>query len=224
MIVKLPWDKKEKDFIKFLDIVDDSGHILDIGANIGVMTYYFSKNLKNATIHSFEPVPINYRVLEKIVQKFNLSNVRIYDIALGDKQGIVKMVMPENKKVFFHGLSHVDETIPDDTGKFFDVKMKMLDELDEFKDTKVTAIKLDVEDYEYNVLKGSEQLILKNRPFIYSELWESENREKCFGFFSKLNYKVFINQNKTLKEYSNQVGFQNFFFIPTEHCDKLKLS
>lgn len=224
MIAKLPWDKNEKDFIKFLDIVDESGHVLDIGANIGVMTYYFSKNLKSAKIYSFEPIPINYRILERIVRKFNLLNVKIYDIALGDKHGIVKMVMPENKKVYFHGLSHVDETIPEDTGAFFDVKMRMLDEIDQFKDIKVTAIKLDVEDYEYNVLKGSEQLIKKNRPFIYSELWESENRKKCFDFFSKLNYRVFINQNKTLKEYFNQVGFQNFFFIPTEHCDKLKLS
>ncbi len=56
---KFRWDKAEKDFLKIFDQVTDDGIVLDIGANIGVMTALFSQRLKNSQIFSFEPVPHN---------------------------------------------------------------------------------------------------------------------------------------------------------------------
>ena len=35
IIVKLKWDKKEKDFFHFLKLLPDNGIVLDLGANIG---------------------------------------------------------------------------------------------------------------------------------------------------------------------------------------------
>ncbi len=222
VILKLPYDKNEKDFLRFLDLIDEGEQVLDIGANIGVMTYFFSKKLSNSNVYSFEPIPDNLKVLRRIVEKFNLSNVKIYPYALGDKNDIVKMVMPEFNKVYFHGLSHIEEVNKKNIGRLYDVEMKRLDDHEEFKNVKINAVKIDVEEYEYNVLKGAEELIQKNRPLIYCELWESENRKKSFKLISKLNYKVFINQENILKEYKEQNGYQNFFFIPAEHCDYLK--
>ena len=223
VILKLPYDKNEKDFLRFLNLIEEGGHVLDIGANIGVMTYYFAKKFSESRVHSFEPVPDNLKVLRKIVDKFNLSNVKIYPYALGNKNEKVKMVMPEFNKVFFHGLSHVEEVNTKNSGHLYDVEMRRLDSFEEIKNVKINAIKIDIEEYEYNVLKGAEELIQKNRPVIYCELWENENREKSFEFISKLNYKVFINQEKNLKEYKEQKRYQNFFFIPVERCDYLKL-
>ena len=223
VILKLPYDKSEKDFLRFIDLAKDGDHVLDIGANIGVMTYYFSRKLPNSTIHSFEPVPDNFKVLLRIKRQLRLSNVQIYDFALGDGNGQVNMIMPESNKVYFHGLSHVEKEDNENKGNLYSVDIKRLDDLNQFKDVKINAIKIDVEEYEYNVLLGGEQLIIKNRPVIYCELWESENRTKSLAFISKLNYKVFVNQGKDLKEFVGQAGYQNFFFIPTEHCDNLKL-
>lgn len=222
VILKLPYDKNEKDFLRFLNLIDESGHVLDIGSNIGVMTYYFSKKLSESTVHTFEPIPDNLKVLRRIVGKFNLSNVKIYPYALGDKNDIVKMVMPQFNKVYFHGLSHVEEVNTKNIGNLYDVEMKRLDDIEELENVKINAVKIDVEEYEYNVLKGAEELIQKNRPLIYCELWESENRKKSLKLISKLNYKVFINQENILKEYVEQKGYQNFFFIPAERCDSLK--
>ena len=222
VILKLPYDKNEKDFLRFFDLIEEGGHVLDIGANIGVMTYYFSKFFSESTVHAFEPIPDNLKVLRRIVEKFNLSNVKIYPYALGDKNDIVKMVMPQFNKVYFHGLSHVEEVNKENRGHLYDVEMKRLDNHEEFKNVKINAVKIDVEEYEYSVLRGAEELIQKNRPLIYCELWESENRKKSFKLISKLNYKVFINQENILKEYKEQKGYQNFFFIPAERCDSLK--
>ncbi len=223
VILRLPYDKKEKDFLKFIDLIEDGNHVLDIGANIGVMSYYFSTRFPNSAIHSFEPVPENMKVLLRLKRKLRLLNIKTYPFAIGNNSGKINMIMPELNKAYLHGLSHVSEENSQDKGKKYEVEIKKLDDLKEFKDLKVSAIKIDVEEYEFNVLSGAQDLIAKNRPVIYCELWEGENREKSMNLISRLNYKVFINQGKNLIEFKNQKGYQNFFFIPIERCDNQKL-
>lgn len=223
VIIKLPYSKIERDFLQFIELVEDGSHILDIGANIGVMTYYLSKKLTHSVIHAFEPIPENHNVLLRVKQHFKLFNVKTYTFALGNENGEVNMIMPESNNAYFHGLSHIKKENSDKKGKTYSVEIKKLDDLDQFKNTRINAIKIDVEEHEYEVLCGAENLIKKNRPMIYCELWESENRTKSFDFISKLNYKVFINQGKSLKMFHGQKGFQNFFFIPDERCDNMKL-
>lgn len=223
MIYKLPFDKKEKDFLKFLGLIQDQGHILDIGANIGIMTYHFSKNFSNSYIHSFEPVPENLKILNRIVLRYKLNNVSIYPYALGDKNSLVNIIMPQKGNVYFHGLSHIDDSNKNEKGKKYHIEMRRLDDIKGLKNKKIVALKIDVENYEYHVLKGAEQMIIENRPVIYCELWESENREKCFSLLSQLNYKTFIHQNKTLDRFNGEEGWQDFFFIPEERCNKFNL-
>ncbi|MFO7827513.1 MAG: FkbM family methyltransferase [Bacteroidales bacterium] len=223
MIYKLPWDKKEKDFLRFLGLIQDKGHILDIGANIGVMTYHFSKKFPDSFIHSFEPVPENLKILNRMINRYKLSNVSIYPYALGDKNSMVNIIMPKNQNVYFHGLSHIDENNKNEKGKKYHVEMRRLDDIKALKNKKIVALKIDVEDYEYHVLKGAEQMINENRPVIYCELWDSENREKCLSLINELNYGVFIHQNAKLDRYSGQKELHNFFFIPTERCNNLNL-
>lgn len=223
MIYKLPFDKKEKDFLKFLDLIQDQGHIIDIGANIGVMTCHFAKKLPNSFIHSFEPVPENLKILNRIIRRYKLNNVSIYPYALGDKNSVVKIIMPQKRNVYFHGLSHIDDSNKKEKGKRYHVEMKRLDDIKTLENKKIVAIKIDVENYEYHVLKGAEQMILKYRPVIYCELWDSENRKKCFSLLRQLNYKTFIHRNKTLDRFNGEQGWQNFFFIPEERCNKLNL-
>lgn len=223
MIVKLPFDRKESDFIRFLKLIKNQNHVLDVGANIGVMTYHFSKKLNNATVHSFEPVEINFNILKKIVRKKKLNNVNTLKMALGDKNQQVQMIMPHEQNVYLHGLSHVKNDTEKLQGRVFNVEMRKLDDINELKDKQVEAIKLDVENYEYSVLIGGAELIKTNRPLIYIELWEGNNKTQCFNFLSGLNYRAFVNFKGQLLSYDKQKNIQNFFFIPAEHCDELKL-
>jgi len=222
MIKKLPWDKREGAFLKFVGLIRNEGHIIDIGANIGVMTYHFAKKLPESTIHSFEPIPINFSILNKIKDKFNLSNVILYQKALGEKNEQVKMILPKINRVRFHGLSHIVSDLKEN-GEIFTVDMCKLDDIKEFSNIDINAIKIDVENFEYPVLLGAEKIIQKNRPVIYCELWEGENRKNSFEFFSKLNYSVFTYERDVLFPYTEKSNSQNFFFIPAEHCEKQKL-
>ena len=71
-IKTLRTDAKEKDFFHFLSLLKDGqGAVLDIGANIGIMTVHLSQNLPNCEVHVFEPIPDNLSVLKRIIAKFN---------------------------------------------------------------------------------------------------------------------------------------------------------
>ncbi len=87
VILKLRWDKNEKDFLKLFDLIKEDGLVLDIGANIGVMTAHFARRLKESTVFAFEPIPYNVKTLSKIIRLFKLSNVKVYNIALSDVEG-----------------------------------------------------------------------------------------------------------------------------------------
>jgi len=219
IIVKLRWDKNEKDFFYFLELIPDGGTILDLGANIGVTSYHLSKNKPESTILSFEPLTLNMDTLKRVKKRFKLKNIFEYQVAVGEKSGTLEMVMPVINNVPMHGLSHVihEENTENNEGLKYNVPVVCLDVFDELKKIKkpVTAMKIDVENFEYFVLKGAEHLIIENQPIIYCELWENDNRKKCIGFLNNLNYSAFIlNKKELLPIEKSTIDKHNFFFLP----------
>ncbi len=215
-IATLKNDNNEGDFFVFMSLLKDEGLILDIGANLGIMTWHLLKNFKNATIWAFEPIPENNKILRTVTQEFKSSRYTIYDCALGDKPGTAKMVLPKVEEVKMQGLSHVvHESIEDfNQGDFYEVPIETLDNLVD-QSNKVQGIKLDVENFEYFVLKGGEKLIDRDKPIIYTELWENENRDKCLEFIRSKGYSVQVCvKNKLVNFVPEKYSGQNFFFIP----------
>ena len=221
VIVKLRWDKKEKDFFHFLKLFSDGGIILDLGANIGATSYHLAKKFPQSTIYSFEPLNVNMNILRRIKQKFGLNNIREYEVAVSDKNGTLEMVMPVIRNVKMHGLSHVlnDENNENNTGIKYQVKAVCIDSIESLNNqTKpVTALKIDVENFEYHALKGAEKVVALHKPVIYCELWETENRKKCFEFLNNLNYSAFILLKKELVPVGKTMSDKhNFFFLPNK--------
>lgn len=208
-------DPKEKDFFMFLSLLKDGeGDVLDIGANIGIMTYHLSKTLPNSRVIAVEPMPQNFEVLQKIVSKQHLTNVELKQLAVGEEQGKVTMILPDNNGVKMQGLSHVKhETINEwNDGDEFEVNMVTIDSIT--ADHKIQGIKMDVENFEYFALKGAAQMIQRDKPVIYTELWDNENRKKCFDLMTELKYSVYVVVNGVLEAYDPQKHpHQNFIFL-----------
>jgi len=215
-IYTLKWDKKENDFFYFLDQISGDDTVLDIGANIGIMSVHMSR--KASSVIAFEPVPENLTTLKRILNFFNAKNVVLKEVALGEKNGEIEMVMPKVGEVKMQGLSHVvDESIRDfNEGIKYKVALSRLDDVAGLSEKRITAIKMDVENYEYPVLKGAEELLRKNKPIIYIELWENDNRENCFRFIKEMGYEIKVLMNGILVSFDKGIhNKQNFFFIPT---------
>lgn len=208
-------DPKEKDFFQFLSLLKDgNGAVLDIGANIGIMTVHLAHKLPNSTVHAFEPMPSNFSVLKKIVSKFKLKKVLLHEIALGDSKGTVKMILPENGKTKMQGLSHVKhETITEwNIGEEFEVPLDTLDNI--INGEKIQGIKIDVENFEFYALNGGKRIIEENKPIIYAELWENQNRNNCMDLLKEFAYTPHIVVDGKLEIFNPaQHKNQNFIFI-----------
>lgn len=215
-IKSLKVDRNEKDFFVFLDLLPDTGLVLDIGANLGIMTWHLLHGLKKAKVWAFEPIPDNLRVLKKVLSPEKQPRLKIFGLALGAEAGKTTMVLPEVDDVLMQGLSHVvHESIEEfNDGREYEVEIDTLDNLIK-SDNPVSGIKLDVENFEYFVLKGGEEMLRRDKPVVYTELWENENRRRCMDFMEELGYEVKVFTKGELVPFaSDSYGGQNFFFIP----------
>ncbi|MCW3102887.1 MAG: methyltransferase FkbM family [Bacteroidetes bacterium] len=216
-IYTLKRDRKEKDFFQFMGLIPEGTAVLDIGANIGIMTVHLA-GIKDSMVYSFEPMPNNIDAFNRIIRYFKLKNVKLFEVALGNSEGTAEMVMPVISAVRMQGLSHVvHESIPENNeGERFSVPLRMLDNMQELDAGKrISAIKIDVENFEFFVLDGAKKLIAKNRPVVYAELWDNENRYKCFGLFASLGYRTHVAISDKLVLFDPAIHVkQNFIFIP----------
>lgn len=195
------------------------GALLDIGANIGIMTATAARKFEHLEIHAFEPVSSNIRTLKRIINYFKLNNVIVHEVALGNENGSIKMVMPVQNKVKFQGLSHVvHESITENNeGEFYHVPIFRLDDyaLLNTIGKKVVGIKMDVENFESFVVKGGLEMIKKHQPILYIELWDNENRSSCFNDLAHIGYLPYTVVENSLRLFdSNKHQNHNFFFLP----------
>lgn len=151
---------------------------IDVGASYGWFTVPFS-NIFNE-VKSFEPRKDVYSCF--LENTSHLNNVQSWNIGCGN----------DNTKVYFSadkisGFSHVSKT---PTKKR--IQLKTIDSLN-FKN--VDFIKIDVEGFEYDVLQGAKNTILKYKPLIMVEVHckrdhaSFNNRQNIFNFFKNINYE-----------------------------------
>jgi FkbM family methyltransferase len=216
-IITLKWDKNENDFLFFLKLLPENGVVLDIGANIGIMSIPLTKRVSKGMVYAFEPIPDNYHTLQRVINLFKAENIFVYRCALGDENKPIEMVLPVLDDVKSQGLSHVihEDLTQFNEGIRFSTIQRTLDSIAAEIKVPFHAIKMDVENFEYYVLKGGIESLEKYRPIIYCELWDNENRIKCFDIMEDLGYETMVLSGKKLVPYDKNVyKHHNFFFIP----------
>ena len=74
--------------------------IIDCGANVGMSILLFKFIYPDSIIHAFEPDPYAFERLQKFVTSNQLSSVFLYNMALGNKDGVIDFYTNKND----HGL------------------------------------------------------------------------------------------------------------------------
>ena len=214
-IATLRWDRKEGAVLHFIGQLPRHGVVLDIGANIGIMTVLLARHMTGGVVHAFEPIPDNFRALTRIVSHFGLDNVVLHQIALGDEAGDLVMVMPEEDHVRMQGLSHAVGVGATQDGIRYSVPQVRLDDFEALDGASVVGIKIDVENFEQFVFRGGRGLLERCHPPVYTELGSDENRKVCFEIFAELGYSVGVLDGERVVAYEpTRHEVHNYFMTP----------
>ena len=153
-------------------LTDKSGIILDIGGADGMTAIKFNNEFKNSSVFVFEPLKDNIEVLKKNIASF--SRIKLFPVALGSekKQGQINIT----KRITSSSLLNINtDEFKDDymssqlvPGNIENINIDTIDNL-VGNNEHVTIMKLDVQGYELEVLKGAVNT-LKNTDLIMVEL------------------------------------------------------
>ena len=164
---------------------------MDIGANIGFTVAYARRKRPDLKILAFEPLPFNVTAAKRLWRLLRVKDVGFHEVALGDSTGTAEMVIPTVAKMRASGQSYVVHDgfdyspVLNEGGEQFTVPLTMIDSL---KLPQVDGIKLDVENFEEYVLRGATNLLKRDHPIIYCELWDTPNRREVMTFLGNLGY------------------------------------
>ena len=143
---------------------------IDVGANIGYMSALGAKLVgKSGEVHSFEPVPTYYTFLSKMAKLNSKYKIVTNNYALGENDSIAEINIPNIHNIGNNSM--VPDLIkPDKIKEVIKVKVFRLD--DYFIGNKiknVSIIKIDVEGFEYPVLKGLTKFFKKELYYVKND-------------------------------------------------------
>lgn len=157
---------------RFIDLVQEGNTVVDIGANVGFLAIPAAQKVKTGNLVAVEAHPRTFGLLKENIQKNQLSNIKYFNLAVGEKAG----------EISFSDFSNDDINHVVANGKGIKIKMITLDELLEpITGDKIDILKIDVEGYEKFVLAGAKKTLNKTS-IVYIEIGD-ENFAK-FGYQS----------------------------------------
>jgi FkbM family methyltransferase len=160
-----------------------AGHLIDVGANLGL----FTLSLRAASalpIIAYEPQPFLFKLLEWNIAYNELFGIEARNLACGHRRGEIafstglngSIVTGSSVKTGISGDAAgkptddwVTEALNTQAGGIVNVPMTTLDE-DLAQLEKIALLKIDCEGFEFQILQGAKALLQRHRPFLFVEV------------------------------------------------------
>jgi FkbM family methyltransferase len=172
----LVWEPHiEKLFKKYVKAGDT---VIDIGGHIGTHTIVLSRCVgPSGKVHTFEPQTKIF--LEMLVNTSlnNCKNIIPHRVALGAIEGEACIAQPCTTNEGMGRISPYGERVPVKT-------------LDSFNISPVSLMKIDIEGYEIEALKGAKETIQRNKPVIIVEVFTGPESTERLNFIRNLGYEI----------------------------------
>ncbi len=160
---------------------------LDAGANIGFVSIPLAGWLakKNGVVHAFEPQRMLYYALCGAAALNDLSNLKVYNLALGKERKSIKVPLQDYGAPKDFGMVSLQNQ--SEIGAHETVEAIRIDDLDL---PRLDFLKVDVEGMEIDVLLGARKTIKRHRPWCWIEYWMSD-QALLKSQFDDLNYEFY---------------------------------
>lgn len=197
------------------------GMVIDVGANIGVHTVHFAACARLGNVICFEPARSTFEHLLRNVR--HLSNVIPLNLALSDSTELRPFfVAADNaysglKDTNRKAISHQESVA---CLKGDDILLTML------KNARVDLVKIDVEGFETEVLRGMTQFIIAHKPVIFCEIFggkrSNPDPESTVRLCVSLGYDAFVLDGERLRPAGrHDDNYYNYFFVPPNHRQEM---
>lgn len=171
-------------------------YMFDVGANLGLMALPVLGSGKESKVVSFEPSPNTLPWLKRTMAASGLGDRwRIVEKALGSTPGVESFSLSALAEGLYDGLKHTHRA-PEVSR--VQVEVTSLDkEWQALGRPQVSVIKIDVEGGELDVLRGAEECLSREKPYVLLE-WSHLNlaaygvpRDALFVFAQKHSYRLY---------------------------------
>ena len=183
--------------------LSNSQCFLDVGAHLGYFTCLASKVMESGYVYGFEMDKLSFNLLKKNIELNNIENANIYNYAVYDAEGIIKFTKL-NRPLAELSISQGESS---KYHQVISVRSISLDNFFRNKKLKPDIVKIDVEGAEMKVLKGMENLLVKNDIKLYLEIhpWKfksfNTNSKEIISYLISMGYTVQeIEQHRSQKE------------------------
>ncbi len=204
---------EEAEMELFPRLVSAGDQVIDIGANYAYHTHRLAQLCPQGKVFAFEPIPFTFKVCQKIVSHFKLSNVQLYQMGVGSHNGQETFRVPlADFGGISGGQSHIAQRNNELDGKQQHYQFQNSREfectivaLDDFLPglNNLTFVKMDIEGAEYFALQGMKRMLQKFKPVIMLEI---------NPFF----LQGFSIREEALREYFGDLGYEFFTYEPLQ--------
>lgn len=159
--------------------------VVEVGSNIGAHTVSMARACAPAPLYAFEPQQRIFQILCANLALNDVGNVIALPEACGEAEGHA-MIPPINYGAAgnFGGVS----LAPDGAGAGQRVRVRTLDSLSL---PSLGLLKVDVEGFEPQVLRGARETILRCRPVLYVENDRPKQQGELIAMMAELGYRLY---------------------------------
>ncbi len=215
--------RREAETMKLLErITPSEGTVFDLGAHIGFLSLYFARLVgPGGKVYAFEPGPNNLPYLRRNVRA--RPNIEVVPKGVGDRDGELTL--------YVESLTGQNNSFVRDfdvfeyyKGRAFDsgirttearVRMVTLDQFVREKGIRPDLVKIDVEGFELEVLKGAASTLRDNRPLLLIEI--QRQKGSVLKFLESAGYAAFTPARRAVYR-SEDLDVNTFCFHRERHA------
>lgn len=180
-------------------LAPEGGVAIDIGANIGAHTLSMARSVgARGRVLAFEPNPLVRSALIRNLALNDINHVNVYECALGSQPGLLPLRVPKRDSEESSNMGLASLVALETPHDLIDVDVRRLDDvLDPLALDRVDVIKIDVQGYEMETLRGMGGCLERHRPVVIFEYdawaWQHANVQpaEAFDLLRAAGYELF---------------------------------